>query len=217
MAQNTSHAIMSQRREPHDSLDYFPTPPWATRALCCWLKDAGHAINRSSVHEPACGAGHMSRPLQEYFGEVTASDVHDYGVPGAALADFLLPGEPLTVPDWIITNPPFNLGAQFVTRALEIATMGVAFLTRTQFLETAGRYDGSGKRGDGRGLFKPTPPTEILQFVERVPMFKGRLDRRGTTATSYCWIVWRPRFQNGTRFNWIAPCRNRLERAEDYE
>jgi hypothetical protein len=35
-------AVMAQRREPPDSLDYFPTPPWATRALfrhvlCfCW-------------------------------------------------------------------------------------------------------------------------------------------------------------------------------------
>ena len=33
MAQNTSHAVMAQRIEPADSLDDFPTPPWATRAL----------------------------------------------------------------------------------------------------------------------------------------------------------------------------------------
>ena len=34
MSQNTSHAVMNQRREARDSLDDFPTPPWATRALC---------------------------------------------------------------------------------------------------------------------------------------------------------------------------------------
>src|SRR3546814_6501707 len=33
VSQNTSHAVMAQRVEAHDSLDYFPTPPWATRAL----------------------------------------------------------------------------------------------------------------------------------------------------------------------------------------
>lgn len=33
MTQNTSHAVMAQRVEAHDSLDDFPTPPWATRAL----------------------------------------------------------------------------------------------------------------------------------------------------------------------------------------
>lgn len=32
--QNTSSAVMQRRSEPHDSLDDFPTPPWATRALC---------------------------------------------------------------------------------------------------------------------------------------------------------------------------------------
>jgi hypothetical protein len=31
--QNTSHAVMAQRVEPAHSLDDFPTPPWATRAL----------------------------------------------------------------------------------------------------------------------------------------------------------------------------------------
>ena len=36
--QNTSHAVMAQRIEPHDSLDYSPTPPWATRALCEQVK-----------------------------------------------------------------------------------------------------------------------------------------------------------------------------------
>ncbi len=29
---------MSQRHEKKDSLDYFPTPPWATRALFELLK-----------------------------------------------------------------------------------------------------------------------------------------------------------------------------------
>ena len=30
----TEHrAVMASRREPPDSLDFFPTPPWATRAL----------------------------------------------------------------------------------------------------------------------------------------------------------------------------------------
>jgi site-specific DNA-cytosine methylase len=36
---NTSPAVMQQRHEPHNSLDDFPTPPWATRALCERLGD----------------------------------------------------------------------------------------------------------------------------------------------------------------------------------
>ena len=41
MSQNRSSAVMAQRKEPPDSLDFFPTPPWATRALCERLASEG--------------------------------------------------------------------------------------------------------------------------------------------------------------------------------
>jgi hypothetical protein len=38
--QNTSHAVMSAADRAPDSLDEFPTPPWAARALVHYaLKD----------------------------------------------------------------------------------------------------------------------------------------------------------------------------------
>jgi len=214
MSQNTSHAVMAQRVEAHDSLDFFPTPPWATRALCEWLAanhDVG-SLQTRSAWEPACGIGSMAEPLREYFRTVYASDIHPYGY--GSVKDFLWPCA--LGSDWIITNPPFRLGEQFVSTALERADTGVAMLVRTAFLESANRFDGSGPKGDGVGLFEPNPPTEILQFVERVPMFKGRLDRHGSSATAYCWLVWRKGAPTGTRFHWIAPCRKRLERDADY-
>ena len=210
MSQNRSHAVMSQRVEAHDSLDFFPTPAWATRAFCEWLKERDE-IGRRTCWEPACGDGAMVLPLREYFCQVAASDIRDYGFPGTLVDDFLLP-LPATDAEWIVTNPPFRLGEQFVTTAKARARLGVAVLVRTAFLESADRH---------AKLFNTTPPTDILQFVERVPMFKGRLDRRGSTATAYCWLVWR-RNQHGfpysrsTLFHWIAPCRWRLERDSDY-
>jgi hypothetical protein len=204
MAQNVSHAVMSQRHEAHDSLDFFPTPPWATRALCEWLRDNGEPMDAQIAWEPACGAGDMARPLAEYFKTVHASDVNDYGF--GEQSDFLFPYSTAHLADWIITNPPFRLGQQFAERALVDAMAGVALLVRTAFLESADRFE---------GLYRQSPPSNILQFVERVPMFKGRLDRHGSTATSYCWLVWRG-VPTSTRFHWIAPCRKRLERDEDY-
>ena len=53
-AQNTSHAVMSQRIEPRGSLDDFPTPPWATRALMEHILN-GNDIKKDSCWEPACG------------------------------------------------------------------------------------------------------------------------------------------------------------------
>lgn len=230
---NRSSAVMSQRVEAHDSLDYFPTPPWATRALCRHLLvDLGPAP--PSCWEPACGEFHMVRPLAEYFSSVRASDVQAYApmadlgrneqrVQGPHLCDFLLTGRTEEPVDWIITNPPFNLAVEFIETAAKVARRGVAMLVRTAFLESEARVT---------GLFARMPPSEVLVFAERVVMLKGRLVRSGaidpfavkagtkaSSATSYAWLIWRSADFGGgadTRLRWIPPCRRELESEGDY-
>jgi hypothetical protein len=82
--------------------------------------------------------------------------------------------------DWVITNPPFNLAEDFIIRSMKIARRGVAMLTRTVFIGSVGRYI---------RLFKDSRPSQVAQFVERVPMVEGRLDRKASTATGYAWLV----------------------------
>jgi hypothetical protein len=48
-------------------------------------------------------------------------------------------------------------------------------------------------------------------------MVKGRLDRRASTATGYCWLVWDKESSGSTQLVWIPPCRKALEREDDYE
>jgi hypothetical protein len=211
MTQNTSSAVMQQRHEAHDSLDDFPTPPWATRALCEWLRrnwmESEWVGQYGTCREPAANRGHMVRPLAEYFGHVFASDVHDYGA-GFPVRDYLWP-DPLTLVDWTITNPPFRLAEQFIERAAATSNTGFAMIVRTAFLEGQARYE---------NLFSKNPPNFVLQFAERVVMHKGRLAPEGSTATAYCWLIWfRDPEITGSRFDWIAPCRKQLERAEDYQ
>lgn len=241
--QNTSAAVMAQRAEPHDSLDFFPTPLWATRALCDLVlrQDLQAAMRPEddgrlgmagraplTAWEPACGAGHMAEPLAEFFKTVYASDVHDYGYRGtvpasrdgadwAGVHDFLQPYVPqalIGIPiDWIIGNPPFRLALEFIRRAIGMASAGVAMLVRLAFLESETRYS---------ALFRDCPPDEIAQFVERVPMVKGRLSKEATTATAYAWLIWRTdrvtiaRQPRSTKFTWIPPCRARLQRDADW-
>ena len=220
MAQNRSSAVMQRRHEAPDSLDYFPTPPWATRALCEWIDTQTARLPTWSVWEPACGEGHMARPLGEYFRFVTATDVHDYSATyadQARVGDFLLTWDhsPMIQAhgvDWIVTNPPFRLAQEFIATAHAIAKHGIAMLVRSAFLESRERYE---------NLFAKTPPSDILQFVERVPMHKGVLAADASTATAYCWLVWffpaNCAVGDGVpRFHWIAPCRSRLERISDY-
>lgn len=202
--QNTSHAVMAQRIEPKDSPDDFPTPPWATRGFIKHILKNGD-LSAQSCLEPACGAGHMAKVLKEHFGEVRCADAFDYGY--GDVRDFLTYPYETNAVDWVITNPPFRLAEEFVLRALSVAKIGVAILARTVFLESSGRY---------RGIFKDTPPTIFAQFVERVPMVKGRLDIKATTATSYAWLVWEKGAVMSPRLMWVPPCRKKLERKSDY-
>lgn len=220
MSQNRSSAVMQQRAEPHDSLDDFPTQPWATRALIKHVLlpnmdvfDPLTYLKRLSAWEPACNRGHMALPMKEFFGTVHCSDIHHYGWDGQEhVVDFLFAdSEPDAIKsagvNWIITNPPFRLAEQFIERAFQFRNWhGTAIIARTSFLEGVGRY---------QNIFERNPPSIIAQFSERVPMVKGRLTVTGSTATSYCWLVWMDG-EEGTRFTWIPPCRKQLERADDY-
>ena len=197
---------MQQRHEPHDSLDDFPTPCWATRALIEHV--IGDCWQNYRVDEPACNRGYMARPLAEYFHAVNASDIHDYGF-GYDVRDYLYPGSNQPKADWTITNPPFKLAEQFIEMARDRSTVGVAMFVRSAFLESIGRYE---------RLFNVNPPSIIAQFSERVVLHKGHVTKTGSTATAYCWLVWNKcDSDNKTRFTWIPPCRKRLERPGDYD
>ena len=58
----------------------------------------------------------------------------------------------------------------------------------------------------------------FAQFTERVPMVRGRLDRKASTAIGYAWLVWEKGSASAApRLMWVPPCRKQLERDSDYE
>lgn len=197
---------MAQRTEARDSPDDFPTPPWATRALIEHVLSDKDALTAQTCLEPACGAGHMVKVLKEYFGNVHYSDAYEYGF--GPVRNFLAHPYKTESYDWIITNPPFRLAEEFLLRALDVARVGVAILARTVFLESVGRY---------KNIFLDNPPSKFAQFVERVPMVRGRLDGRATTATGYAWFIWEKSSSAPPRLIWVPPCRKILERRNDYD
>jgi len=207
--QSKPSPILQRRILPTDSLDFFPTPPWATRAFVhevLFANDMAHADQ--SVWEPAAGEGHMAEPLRESFARVHASDVHDYGE-GYAIGSFVGHGAqggsldldlarcPFRA-DWIISNPPFVLAREFVMRALDEAAVGVAFILRLAWLEAEERFE---------EIFSRRPPALIAQCVDRVPMHKGRYDPTGSTTMAYAWFVWTRECRGNGRpeLTWIKP------------
>lgn len=211
MSQNKSTAVMQRRHEAASSLDYFPTPPWATRAF---MREVLHAhllpLTFENIWEPACGEGHMAYVLQEFSPSVLASDVHDYGR-GHAVGSFtgygldVMPQWPEC--QWVITNPPFNLAIEFAERALDEAKVGVALLLRSAWSEGRERYE---------RLFGKRPPALIAQYCERVPMVAGRYDPAAASATAYSWFVWDKREHGATEFHWVKPgAKDRNFRMDD--
>jgi hypothetical protein len=203
--QNTSHAVMAQRASSKDGLDDFPTPPWATRAMLSYVLDE-YDFSKLTCLEPACNRGYMSEVLKEYFSEVYSSDIFPYGY--GQTKDFLESPYKTLSYDWVITNPPFKEAQKFVERSLHVARHGVAILARTVFLESIGRYN---------EMFSINPPSVFAQYSERVPMVRGRLDKKASTATGYGWFIWEKNKQvQHPKLVWIPPCRKILEKDSDY-
>lgn len=178
-------AVVAHRKSPAHALDFFPTPPWAVRALLFevlvrfWGQELGRAW------EPACGAGHCAVALADGFEDVFTSDVHDWGFGEVRDLDFCMAQRTMTPwpIDWVITNPPFALASNFVLRAFDIAQRGVAMLLRLQWWETEGRY---------HTFFGPHAgirPVLVAIFSERVPMIEEVWDPEASTATAYAWFI----------------------------
>lgn len=219
MIDSTAKKARPVRRDsPKESLDFFPTPLWATRAL---LEHTPIDIRAGeSVLEPACGQGHMSEALTEYGLLVESCDIENRGY-GRAV-DFLSESfKPDTPPDWIVTNPPFNRAEDFIFKGLSLAESGVAMLLRSAFLEGVGRQE---------RLFFKFPPAFVAQFSERVPLAMGRIDPKASAVVPYSWFVWQREHMppkksicesgniflpKSTKLTWIPPCKKELTRESD--
>lgn len=185
----TSSAVMNQRHSLNaDALDFFPTPPWATRAVIGSVIRT-HIANGgmgSVALDPCCGAGHMAIPLAEYFDTVIATDIADRGFGQRRDLDFLMSSpEDYGEIDWIFFNPPFLLAEQFLFKAKSLRPRrGIAMLARLNWLEGQERHQtifGTGMR-----------PAFVCPFAERVPMIEGVWDPEASSATAYAWFIWAP-------------------------
>lgn len=217
-----NYAVMNQRHSGKTGHDDFPTPPWATRALCehPWF---AHSIANSHVWEPAAGRGYMAHALRGHLKkgkDVVGSDIYSFknvfGENENVVCDFLS-NETVGNPAywWVITNPPFRLAADFARRSLTEG-FSTALFVRLNWLESEERYE----------LFREFPVDAILLFSSRVGLMGGMCSPLVSTATAYCWVVWTgaamkvPRddgFVFCRSMNWLSPnVRAKYERSDDY-
>lgn len=202
------------RSGPRDGLDDFPTPPWATRAFIeHGLPGDIDGYKDLTVWEPCANRGHMVFPMQEYFGTVIGTDIHDYGA-GFPVVDFLngpTPADHGMDVDMILTNPPFNKAVDFFHRwnrdMKQVQYFGL--LLRMSWMEGVGRYN---------DIFEKNAPSVICPFAQRVPIVAGRLHRKAVSQMPYAWFFWNREksVHSPTRVNWIPPCKAKYDRDEDW-
>lgn len=172
--------------------DYYATDPIAVDVL---LKDGGVTFNKH-IWECACGAGHLSKRLEEFGYTVRSTDLvyRGYGEGGI---DFLQYNE-----SWngdIFTNPPYKYSQQFVEHALEIIPDGcrVFMFLRLQFLEGKSR----------RKLFNTGCLKCVYVSSSRILCAKNaefdEMRAGGGSAVAYAWYEFEKGYHGITQLKWI--------------
>ncbi|HZJ98538.1 MAG TPA: NAD(P)-dependent oxidoreductase [Tissierellaceae bacterium] len=186
MLKGANLAGMSTTRDRVNN-DYYATPYEATRAIL------DKEILEGTILEPACGEGHISEVLKEYYPEtkVISTDLVDRGY-GIGNIDFLKHKFENKV-DNTITNPPFKYAKEFIEKALEITNKKVIMFAKIQLLESENR----------RELFENYPPKCIYVFSKRINPWRNgsQVDEKGKPWSStmcFAWFVWEVGYEGET-------------------
>jgi len=177
----------SVSRKLNDGIDFYPTPPWATKALLDREKFEG------LIWEPACGDGMMSKVIEKYYPDkVESTELRTDGGYGQGDVDFLRSKKKYQ--NNIITNPPFCIAQKFIEHGKQLVNKKIAMLLRTAFLESKGRYN----------MFqdKEFPLATMYQFVERVQFAPNKIELTGGLF-SFAWFVWEKSYKGNPVIKWI--------------
>lgn len=175
--------------EEREANDYYATDP---RAIDCLKQrvELPHVIL-----EPSCGAGHLSKRLEELGHKVYSYDKIDRGY--GEVQDYFFRE---TMPDdcsCILTNPPYKYAAEFVLKSLELLPEGgmCCMFLKTTFLEGKTRWE---------KIYRTQPPFKVLQFSCRTTCAKnGDFKRYVQGAVAYAWFIWVKGYKGLPTIEWI--------------
>lgn len=168
--------------------DYYATDP---KAIDCLKEkiDLPHV-----VLEPSCGAGHLSKRLEELGHKVYSYDKIDRGY--GEVQDYFFMEKMPDDCECIITNPPYKHAAEFVLKSLDMLPDGglCCMFLKTTFLEGLQRWE---------KIYCKYPPVKVLQFVRRIVCAKNGQFGDYSSAVSYAWFVWKKGFTGLPTIEWI--------------
>ena len=178
--------------------DFYETPYTLTRKFL----DVEYFNKDSTVCEPACGGGAITRVLKEHWEDdkVTAYDQE---------TNFLCEtGEY----DYIITNPPFSIAFEFIQRAKLVAKSKFAFLLPLSYLHGKKRFD--------EIYSDRTYGLEKVYVFTRYPMLGESLREDGKYNTGmmvYAWYVWTNGYSGLPTVDWLDNNEDVLSKKDSIE
>lgn len=172
--------------------DFYATPSETTKKLLNSLELKG------SVLECACGQGHISEVLKEYYpnSNILSTDIVDRGY-ADEIKDFL--NDDFDMVDNVITNPPFKYAKEFVQKGLEISNDKVIMLLKIQFLESKSRKE----------FLENSPLKYVYVFSERQNTMKdgnpiNPLNGKPWSSTMLlAWFVWEKGYEGEPIIRWL--------------
>lgn len=161
--------------------DFYPTPIETIENFL-----ANYKLKEGTVLEPCAGNGNFIKVLRQmgYKNRIVANEIREEenknlfsaGADYIYNTDFLKDNIPTHNVTTIITNPPFNLAKEFVTRCKEIyPNAEIIMLLRTAFLESKVRFE----------FWQLNKVNKLYTLSSRPKFVDGKTD-----ATSYSFFIW---------------------------
>lgn len=164
--------------------DFYPTPPGATRALLSVEKFDKY------IWEPACGDGAISKVLIEAGHNVFSTDLNDHGY-GSAGIDFL--NAVTFTENQVVTNPPFKLADQFVTKCVTLGIEKFALLCKLQFLEGQKRSK----------ILQSSGLARVWIFSKRLSLTRNGLPMKNGGMIAFAWFCFERGYTGKPEIGWI--------------
>ena len=157
--------------------------------------DDGKAEITHKVWEPSCGAGHLSKRLEERGYKVYSTDLVDRGY-GRGGCDFLSLDKENVWNGTILTNPPYKFAKEFIEQALRLVTPGnkVFMFLKLQFLESKKRR----KLFDTKQL-----KTLYVSSCRIICAMNGEFDKYPSSAIAYGWYEFEKGYHGDPIIKWI--------------
>ena len=169
-------------------MDYYAADPSAID----FLLEKATPFHR--IWECACGAGHLSKRLEELGFDVVSTDLVYRGY-GRGGVNFLECSDPFDGD--ILTNPPYKYAQEFAEKALELVPEGrsVWLFLKITFLEGKKRWE----------LFSRGELKSIYVFSQRISCFRNGVVTKASDspAVCYAWYRFEKGYSGDTKLTWI--------------